>query len=200
MKLNLFPIVFGLWNLNRSQEDDTRLCKELTDIHNKHQIGSEIWERTPHNIFDGSNEECNLLYKQSIPLLSEMLSGKQEFLPFKGIEVFRSKGVEIMPHTDSAEPCHLQAVYFPQGDEIDININLMTQMNKYCENGFAICSPNWHVPTVKQPTPWEKADKYWFKPHRGLLIVFDSRAVHFQKPYMGEGEFIQVIYHLNIKY
>jgi hypothetical protein len=45
--------------------------------------------------------------------------------------------------------------------------------------------------------PWETHAKYWIRPHRGLLVAFDARAVHFQKPYMGELPFMQVL--LNIK-
>jgi hypothetical protein len=109
----------------------------------------------------------------------------------------RFAGVEIMPHSDEDE-CHLQAVYFPNGPELDLSQDLQQQVNQYGPNAFAICNPDWRSSGFgKCLMPWETHAKYWVRPHRGLLVAFDARAVHFQKPYMGEVPFMQVL--LNIK-
>lgn len=47
--------------------------------------------------------------------------------------------------------------------------------------------------------PWETHRKFWVKPMRGLLVAFDARAVHFQKPFLGHGVFVQALINVKIK-
>ena len=143
-----------------------------------------------------------MLAREALPMLQKDFIGpKGRITSLQGREVVRTRGVEIMPHSDEDE-CHLQAVYFPNGPELDSGQSLQSQVNQYGPNAFAICNPDWRSSGFgKRLMPWEQHAKYWIKPHRGLLVAFDARAVHFQKPYPGDplrdDPFVQVL--LNIK-
>jgi hypothetical protein len=47
--------------------------------------------------------------------------------------------------------------------------------------------------------PWEFPSKFWIQPHRGLLIAFDARAIHFQKPYFGEQPFMNILFNIKVE-
>ena len=164
--------------------------------------GTEIWDRRSHDIFDGSVSLATMLAREALPVLQKDFIGpKGRITSLQGREVVRTRGVEIMPHSDEDE-CHLQAVYFPNGPELDLGQSLQSQVNQYGPNAFAICNPDWRSSGFgKCLMPWEQHAKYWIKPHKGLLVAFDARAVHFQKPYPGDSledaPFVQVL--LNIK-
>ena len=202
MKLELFPTMAGIWALNLGDRFDLLLCKELLRLHEHMKTGAEIWDRRPHDIFDGSVSLASMLAREALPVLQKDFIGpKGRITSLQGREVVRTRGVEIMPHSDEDE-CHLQAVYFPNGPELDPGQGLQSQVNQYGPNAFAICNPDWRSSGFgKRLMPWEQNAKYWIKPHRGLLVAFDARAVHFQKPYLGDSlvdaPFVQVL--LNIK-
>jgi hypothetical protein len=162
-------------------------------------VGSEMCIRdSPHDVFDGAVPSATQLASMAIPILQRDFVGPQgRITHLQGREVVRVAGVEIMPHSDEDE-CHLQAVYFPNGPELDPSEDLLEQVNQYGPNAFAICNPDWRSSGFgKCLMPWENHAKFWIRPHRGLLVAFDARAVHFQKPYTGEVPFMQVL--LNIK-
>ena len=199
MKLKLFPTMAGVWSLNAGPAFDALLYQQLLQVHSSMKTtGGEIWDRQPHDIFDGSVASATLLAYMALPLLQRDFVGpKGRITGVQGREVVRTKGMEIMPHSDEDE-CHLQAVYFPNGPELDQGRALHEQINQYGPNAFAICNPDWRSSGFgKCLMPWETHAKYWIQPHRGLLVAFDARAVHFQKTYMGDAPFMQVL--LNIK-
>ena len=202
MKLELFPTMAGIWALHLGDSFDHFLCKELLRLHQSMRTGTEIWDRGPHDIFDGSVSLATMLAREALPVLQrDFIGPKGRITSLQGREVVRTRGVEIMPHSDEDE-CQLQAVYFPSGPELDPGQSLQSQVNQYGPNAFAICNPDWRSSGFgKCLMPWEQHAKYWIKPHRGLLVAFDARAVHFQKPYPGdplrEDPFVQVL--LNIK-
>jgi hypothetical protein len=166
------------------------------------KTGGEIWDRKPHDIFDGSVSLASMLASEALLVLQrDFIGPKGRIIHLQGREVVRTCGVEIMPHSDEDE-CDLQAVYFPNGPELDPGQSFHSQVNQYGPNAFAICNPDWRSSGFgKRLMPWEQNAKYWIKPHRGLLVAFDARAVHFQKPYPGDSlvdaPFVQVL--LNIK-
>jgi hypothetical protein len=198
MKLNLFPTVAGIWSLGRSAEADRELYDTLLDVHGRMKTGGEIWDRYAHDVFDGSIPAASQLAAAALPVIErEFIGPHGQIVHLQGREVVRANGVEVMPHSDEDE-CHLQAVYFPNGPELDERIGLLEQVNVFGPNGFAICNPDWRSSGFgKFLMPWESHAKFWIKPHRGLLVAFDARAVHFQKPYQGDAPFMQVL--LNIK-
>ena len=199
MRLNLFPTAVGLWTLNNPSSFDECLYLDLLKVHGAMKTAAgEIWDRHPHDVFDGSVPSATQLASMAIPILQRDFVGPQgRITHLQGREVVRVAGVEIMPHSDEDE-CHLQAVYFPNGPELDPSEDLLEQVNQYGPNAFAICNPDWRSSGFgKCLMPWENHAKYWIRPHRGLLVAFDARAVHFQKPYTGEVPFMQVL--LNIK-
>lgn len=198
MKLDLFPTNVGIWDVALGAVFDKALYEALLKVNANMQTGEHIWERQSHNIFDGGVQEASRLAEAVIPLVQKDFIGSQgRIVSVQGREVVRSKGVEIMPHSDEDE-CHLQAVYFPFGPELQASQEFFGQVNVFGPNGFAICNPDWRSSGFgKYLMPWESASKFWIKPHRGLLIAFDARAVHFQKPYDGEQPFMNIL--LNIK-
>jgi hypothetical protein len=202
MRLELFPTMAGVWALNLGPQFDRSLCLELLRIHSGMKTGGEIWDRKTHDIFDGSVSLATMLAREALPVLQrDFIGPKGRITSLQGREVVRTHGVEIMPHSDEDE-CDLQAVYFPNGSELDSGRGLHSQVNQYGPNAFAICNPDWRSSGFgKRLMPWEQNAKFWIKPHRGLLVAFDARAVHFQKPYPGdllrEDPFVQVL--LNIK-
>jgi len=197
MILDLFPIRTGLWTLGLDAEFDKSLYQELLSVNHSTQTGVEIWERTSHNIFDGQSEHCNTLLSHALGGVQELLGPAGCVTHVQGREVVRAQGVEIMPHNDEDE-CDVQAVYFPFGPELDLSKNIMAQINQSGPNGFAICNPSWRASGFAGLLmPWESPANFWIKPHRGLLIAYDARAVHFQKPYVGEQPFMNIL--INIK-
>lgn len=202
MRLELFPTMAGIWTLSLGDSFDLLFSKELLQLHKDMKTGDEIWDRRSHDIFDGSVSSATTLAREALPLLQrDFIGPKGRITSLQGREVVRTRGVEIMPHSDENE-CHLQAVYFPNGPELDAGLSLQSQVNQYGPNAFAICNPDWRSSGFgKCLMPWEQHAKYWIKPHRGLLVAFDARAVHFQKPYPGDllrdDPFVQVL--LNIK-
>lgn len=199
MRLNLFPTAVGLWSLNTDPTFDLLLYQALLQVHGAMKTDAgEIWGRHPHNIFDGSVPTASQLARMALPVLQRDFVGPcGRITHLKGREVVRTAGLEIMPHSDEDE-CHLQAVYFPNGPELEPSKDLQEQVNRYGANAFAICNPDWRSSGFgKCLMPWETHAKYWIQPHRGLLVAFDARAVHFQKTYMGDAPFMQVL--LNIK-
>jgi len=202
MRLELFPTMAGIWALNLGTEFDRSLCVDLVQVHSDMNTGGEIWDRKPHDIFDGSVSLASMLASEALLVLQrDFIGPKGRIIHLQGREVVRTCGVEIMPHSDEDE-CDLQAVYFPNGPELDPGQSLHSQVNQYGPNAFAICNPDWRSSGFgKRLMPWEQNAKYWIKPHRGLLVAFDARAVHFQKPYPGDSlldaPFVQVL--LNIK-
>ena len=197
MILNLFPTHAGVWSLGLDPSFDQRLYESLLRVHAVMKAGEEIWHRQKHDIFDGSVPIANELFRYAMPKIAEFIGPNGHVISCQGREVVRNRGVEIMPHSDEDE-CHLQAVYFPNGTELDPLRDLQRQVNQYGPNAFAICNPDWRSSGFgKCLMPWETHAKFWIKPHRGLLVAFDARAVHFQKPYMGDVPFMQVL--LNIK-
>ena len=202
MRLELFPTMAGIWTLSLGDSFDQSLYKELLRVHQNMKTGDDIWDRRPHDIFDGSVSLASSLAREALPVLQKDFIGPNgRITSLQGREVVRTCGVEIMPHSDEDE-CHLQAVYFPNGPELNPGQCLQSQVNQYGPNAFAICNPDWRSSGFgKCLMPWEQHAKYWIKPHRGLLVAFDARAVHFQKPYPGDplrdDPFVQVL--LNIK-
>lgn len=197
MILNLFPTHAGVWSLGLPPSFDQALYESLLKVHAEMKAGEEIWHRRDHDIFDGSVPIANELVRLVMPKISEFIGPNGRVISFQGREVVRNCGVEIMPHADEDE-CHLQAVYFPVGPELDKGGDFIRQVNAYGPNAFAICNPDWRSSGFGAfRMPWETPSKFWIAPHRGLLIAFDARAVHFQKPYHGEAPFLQVL--LNIK-
>lgn len=189
----------GIWSLGTEPEFDQKLYNDLLTVHASMKTeGGEIWDRLTHNIFDGTIASAKQLAGNALTLIQrEFIGPLGRITHLQGREVVRYAGTEIMPHSDEDE-CHLQAVYFPNGPELDPLLDLQEQVNQYGPNAFAICNPDWRSSGFgKCLMPWETHAKYWIKPHRGLLVAFDARAVHFQKPYLGEEPFMQVL--LNIK-
>jgi hypothetical protein len=199
MRLNLFPTVAGLWALNAPTAFDQTLYEDLLQVHSAMKTdGEEIWNRQAHNIFDGSIESCNVLLAHVAQKIQELMGPHGRIKHVQGREVVRHHGTEIMPHNDEDE-CDLQAVYFPFGPELDTNADLMEQVNQYGPNGFAICNPAWRSSGFGGLLmPWEAHAKFWIKPHRGLLVAFDSRAIHFQKPYVGEQPFMNILFNIKV--
>lgn len=199
MNLNLFPTSCGIWDVGTTQESDTALYDALLNINRGFHLGEQIWDRVSHNIFDGSVPEATELSCKVLPLLQEMIGENAEVTHLQGREVVRRSGVEIQPHNDEDE-CHMQAVYFPNGPELDKSASLIEQVNQFDENCFAICNPNWRASGFAGYTmPWEQPSKFWVKPHRGLLVAFDARAIHFHKPYNGSGLFMQVLFNITLR-
>ncbi len=199
MRLALFPTMVGIWSLGTEPGFDQQLYNDLLTVHATMKTGGgEIWDRQAHNIFDGTIASAKQLAGNALTLIqSEFIGSRGRITHLQGREVVRLAGTEIMPHSDEDE-CHLQAVYFPNGPELDPLLDLQEQVNQYGPNAFAICNPDWRSSGFgKCLMPWETHAKYWIRPHRGLLVAFDARAVHFQKPYMGKVPFMQVL--LNIK-
>ncbi len=199
MRLELFPTTVGMWSLDTGPEFDQKLYDDLMTVYASMKTeGGEVWNRQAHNIFDGTIASAKQLAGNALTLIQrEFIGPSGRITHLQGREVVRYAGTEIMPHSDEDE-CHLQAVYFPNGPELDPLLDLQEQVNQYGPNAFAICNPDWRSSGFgKCLMPWETHAKYWIKPHRGLLVAFDARAVHFQKPYMGEEPFMQVL--LNIK-
>jgi len=201
MRLNLFPTAVGLWTLNNPSSFDECLYLDLLKVHGAMKTAAgEIWDRHPHDVFDGSVPSATQLASMAIPILQRDFVGPQgRITHLQGREVVRVAGVEIMPHSDEDE-CHLQAVYFPNGSELDPSEDLLEQVNQYGPNAFAICNPDWRSSGFgKCLMPWENHAKFWIRPHRGLLVAFDARAVHFQKPYTGEVPFMQVLFNIKVE-
>ena len=199
MRLELFPTMAGIWSLGTEPAFDQRLYDDLLAVHARMKThGAEIWHRKHHDIFDGALSSANQLAGHALTVIQHEFVGPQgRITHLQGREVVRTTGTEIMPHADEDE-CHLQAVYFPNGPELDPMRDVQEQVNQYGSNAFAICNPDWRSSGFgKCLMPWETHAKYWIRPHRGLLVAFDARAVHFQKPYMGDKPFMQVL--LNIK-
>lgn len=200
MNISLFPTQAGIWHLNTSLNFDQALYEELLSVNEAKRTGPEIWNRVSHNIFDGSLPRSSELQALAMPVLEQEFVGSAgRVTHLQGREVVRYHGTEIMPHCDEDE-CHLQAVYFPCGDELQPGIPLMQQVNQYGTNGFAICNPDWRSSGFGgMQMPWETPAKFWIKPHRGLLIAFDARAVHFHKPYLGEKPFMQILFNIKVE-
>jgi hypothetical protein len=199
MILDLFPMRIGFWNLGLGREFDAALRDELLGVHQRHTTGPEIWDRMQHNIFDGSQPYCTVLADRARASLAEFVGADDLIDRVDGREIVRSHGVEIMPHSD-ADYAHIHCAYFPQGGELDPDADLRKQVNHYGENGYAVCSTDFRTPGSLSPLmPWEMHRKYWIKPMRGLLVAFDARAVHFQKPYLGYGVFVQALINVSIK-
>lgn len=199
MILDLFPMRVGLWNLGLGSAFDAALRDELLDVHQRHTTGPEIWDRKAHDIFDGSLPHCTVLADRARAALSEFVGADGLIYRMDGREIVRGHGVEIMPHSD-ADYAHIHCAYFPQGGELDPDADLREQVNQYGENGYAVCSTEFRTPGSLSPLmPWEMHRKYWVKPMRGLLVAFDARAIHFQKPYMGDGVFVQALINVSIK-
>jgi hypothetical protein len=200
MNLQLFPVNAGIWDLGTTPEFDAALYGELLRVNQDMRTGAEIWDRRSHNIFDGSLPEADRLKALVMPVIqSEFIGPNGRVASMQGREVVRYHGTEIMPHCDEDE-CHLQAVYFPCGAEIDAKIPLLPQINSYGDNAFAICNPDWRSSGFGgYRMPWEHYAKFWVKPHRGLLIAFDARAVHFQKPYLGDKPFMQILFNIKVE-
>jgi len=197
MRLALFPLAAGVYDLNLPPEFDRALYDDLIAVHGSMKLGTEIWNRVAHDVFDGSVPRATELARAAMPRIAEFIGPYGRAISLQGREVVRERGVEIMPHADEDE-CHLQGVYFPVGPEIDRTRELLPQINQYGPNAFAICNPDWRASGFgAYRMPWEAGSKFWVAPHRGLLICFDSRAVHFQKPYNGDTPFLQVL--LNVK-
>lgn len=197
MRLGLFPLAAGVWNLSLPAEFDAALYDDLMRVNGEMRRGSEIWERVAHDVFDGSVPRATQLAEAAMPRLAEFIGPSGRAVSLQGREVVRERGVEIMPHADEDE-CHLQGVYFPVGPEFDPLEPILPQINRYGSNAFAICNPDWRASGFgAYRMPWELGSKFWVAPHRGLLICFDARAVHFQKPYQGDRPFLQVL--LNVK-
>ena len=201
MRLNLFPTAVGLWMLNTPSSFDQCLYLDLLKVHGAMKTAAgEIWDRHPHDVFDGSVPSATQLASMALPILQRDFVGPQgRITHLQGREVVRVAGVEIMPHSDEDE-CHLQAVYFPNGPELDPSEDLLVQVNQYGPNAFAICNPDWRSSGFgKCLMPWENHAKFWIRPHRGLLVAFDARAVHFQKPFTGEVPFMQVLFNIKVE-
>ncbi|MFM7008303.1 MAG: hypothetical protein ACKO0Z_03100 [Betaproteobacteria bacterium] len=201
MRLTLFPTLVGIWSLGTEPAFDQRLYDDLLVVHSRMKTdGSEIWSRQAHDVFNGTLESANQLANMALPWIQrEFVGNCGRITQLQGREVVRSNGMEIMPHSDEDE-CHLQAVYFPNGPELDSFQDFQTQVNQYGPNAFAICNPDWRSSGFgKCLMPWETHAKFWIKPHRGLLVAFDARAVHFQKPYMGNVPFMQVLLNMKVE-
>ncbi len=199
MILDLFPMRVGFWNLGFGPEFDAALRDELLDVHRRYTTGPEIWDRKPHDIFDGSLPYCTVLANRARVALSEFVDADGLIDRLDGREIVRGHGVEIMPHSDADYGC-IHCAYFPQGGELDADADLGEQVNQYSENGYAVCATDFRTPGSRSPLmPWETHRKYWIKPMRGLLVAFDARAIHFQKPYLGDSVFVQALINVSIK-
>lgn len=199
MIFDLFPVRVGFWDLALGSDFDSALREELLAAHKRYSTGPEIWERKPHDIFDGSLMHCAVLADHARAALAEFVGAESLIDGIDGREIVRGHGMEIMPHSD-ADYAHIHCAYFPQGDEIDPSIALPDQVNRYGPNGYVVCSHDFRTPGSSAPLlPWESPRKFWLRPMRGLLVAFDARSVHFQKPYLGDGLFVQALINVRIK-
>ena len=199
MIFDIFPTRVGVWHLDLGVDLDTAIANELRAVHACHRTGEQIWDRKPHDIFDGSLPACALLVDYAREHFAEFVGERGRVAAITGREIVREPGVEIMPHSD-ADDAHVHGAYFPMGAEIDPSRPLLEQVNAFGPNGYAICGSDFRsAATEAGLLPWEEIRKYWVKPHRGLLVAFDARAVHFQRPHAGPGQFAQALLNVRVE-
>ena len=76
MRLNLFPTVVGLWTLNTPAIFDQCLYQDLIKVHGAMRTGpGEIWDRHPHDIFDGTVPSATQLARMALPVLQRDFVG-----------------------------------------------------------------------------------------------------------------------------
>lgn len=199
MIFDIFPTRVGVWHLVFDADFDTRIADELRDAHARHRTGDQIWDRKPHDIFDGSLPHCAKLALYAREKLAEFVGAQGRVTTITGREIVRTSGVEIMPHVD-VDDADVHGAYFPMGEEIDPAVPLLRQINAFGPNGYAVCGADFRSSATETGLlPWEDSRKYWIKPHRGLLVAFDARAVHFQRPYVGPGQFAQALLNIRVE-
>jgi len=199
MILDIFPTRIGIWHFDFGPDFDASMANQLKAAHTANSTGGEIWNRKGHNIFDGSIPECLVVKDRAIEAIQEFIGNDARVASMNGVEIVREHGVEIMPHSD-ADFAHIHGAYFPMGPEIDLSVSIEEQANQYGNNGYAICAGDFRTPGGHSPLmPWEKPRKYWIKPHRGLFVAFDGRAVHFQKPNLTGSPFVQLLLNFNVE-
>lgn len=198
MIVSLWPTLVSISNSGFSFAELEQLRVSAEAAHAKYSRGREIWERSPHNLFeDASFEAIKALFIQRV---TEVCGGRlPEVEELACREIIRVPGQEILPHADRYEG-DLSAHIFLSGESLsssDITPFSAAEINQYCDNAFSLCDPA--RLGMDKRLPWESFYNFWVKPHLGMFVVYPSNLLHFQRPFVGTGKFVQLTMFMRFK-
>lgn len=197
MIADLWPTRCGIWVAPFDGATLDAMEKEAFACHAKYSTGPEIWDRVPHNIFDEPSENMQKIKSLFIEKVGEMVGGPFHIAECAGREIIRENGREILPHADRDEG-DLSAHIFLSGEPVsELSPNALREINQLGDNAFSLCDPT-HL-GMDRRLPWEGYYNFWVKPRRGLFVIYPSRLLHFQRPYVGEGRFAQITMFIRFK-
>lgn len=195
--LNLWPILCGLEVAPFDREYLDRLRAAMLSTHDKHSTGLQIWDRKAHNIFADPTDDLLTLKTYALDAVSRMAGHSVLINAVEGRELVRKSGQEILPHTDRDEG-DITAQFFLDGED---PLGMMPDAlwgasNQFGPNVFSLCDPALHG--SEKRLPWEGNYNVWLAPFRGLFILYPSRLPHYQRPYEGDGQFVQVLINMKV--
>lgn len=170
----------------------------MLDTHAKYSTGPNIWDRVEHDIFANPTDELVQVCRYASNAVKNLFGESVNICSFEGRELVRVDGMEILPHTDRDEGDLTAQLFLDGANPCGMSEEqVWAESNKFGNNVFSLCDPS--LLGSEKRLPWEDFYNVWVAPFRGLFIVYPSRLPHYQRPYVGDGKFVQILINMRLQ-
>lgn len=171
---------------------NNQLLPYLLDKYKQTSLGKEHYERIPHNIFADNFEPVNQLKELLINTAKNYYDiGGLEF-DIEGHEIVSHDRQFIKTHVDTEEGDLTFQYYVKAPKE-----NEDKETNSFGNASFVLVNPA--RPAGSFTFKNEHYLEYPILPKEGLLIMYRSYIPHYQNPYEGNDELVQVVANIKFK-
>lgn len=194
---DIFPSRVMLWHLQMPHEFDRELVHEI--LGGAYSDANASGEIVVDNLAEDPSTASFMVVQKAIAALQDVCGPGWVVSCSEAHGIVRNPGGDIGPHADS-DIAKIQCHYFPMGDELEDPGRLLMQANQRCDNALVVMASDHRAGGYGADfLPWEPFRLFWLKPIRGLLAGMDARLTHFQKPWLGDGRFVQLVMNFSIK-
>lgn len=189
-RLTLWPteVVLGV-HVNDTL--NAALLPLLLKIYAETSLGTEHYQRIPHNIFDRDDAPLLALKDLLLSVASSHFDLGDGY-EIDGHEIVSHDRQFIKPHVDSEEG-DLTLQYFVQAPPE----NEGQPLNQFGNSAFVLLNPA--RPSGSHLFPSEQPGEFPVLPRKGLLVMYRSHIPHYQTPYHGSEAVVQVVCNIKLK-
>lgn len=187
----------SLWSSHIVVDIDNRdvlnasLLPYLLDVYKKTAKGNEHYEREAHNIFTDSVEPVKKLEEIILNVVKQYYDIGNDY-EIDGHEIVSKDRQFIKTHVDSEEG-DITLQYFVKCPKE----NKTLPLNSFGNAAFVL------VNTARPPGVFrfenEIPNEFPLLPRDGLLVMYRSYIPHYQMPYEGDSEMVQVVCNIKVK-
>ena len=194
---DIFPSRVMLWHLQMPPEFDRSLISQVKcGAYSDANASGEI---VVDNLAEDDTSAASIVIQKAEAALQNACGPDWLVSCSEAHGIVRNSGGDIGPHADS-DIAKVQCHYFPMGDELEDQSRLLMQANQRGDNALVVMSGDHRAGGYGADfLPWEPFRLFWLKPIRGLLVALDARLTHYQRPWLGSEQFVQLVMNFDIK-